>query len=351
MLLRIACIFTLISYASNAAAQEIVGCAPSQGVEVICGLTKPEDIAALTDTDWLLVSELGDAATPGNIVAYNTSDGTLLRLKARDDSAASDPARVCGPMPERLRPRGFHVRMTGEGQYDVLLINVMGGQRIENYVVTLSDGDPALAWRGCVAVPDKFNVNDVAPLPGGGFVVSHMYDEPRTWLTTLKFIFHVDTGYAVSWRPGAEWVKVDGSDVTFANGIEVNPDTGEIYLAGTYGEELVAIDPSKNRVRRVSMPIQPDNLTWQTNGKILAVGHTGIPIWGTRKCRALAGKPCSFDFAVIQIDPRSLSRKVLFADRRGAIPGPSVALGHDDAIYLGTVFGDRISRIYMQGMK
>lgn len=326
----------------------IEGCEPSEDLSVFCELNKPEDLEPLGDHPWLMVIELGDFLTGagGALGALNLIDNRYVRLQAAvaDDDPSSAFLR-CGPPPERLRPRGFHVSDQPDGSFRLLVVNAPGDTRIERYRVDIGEAGPAAAWEGCVSVPDSVFPNDVAALSGDAFVVSHMFDLPRDFIMSAKFFFGLDTGYAVAWAPTTGWTKVEGTDTSFPNGIEADAIANRVYLASTYGQTFISADAFGNDAREVPIPVQSDNLTWTPDGRLLAVGHTGTPLFGIAGCREAAGAPCSFPFAVVAVDPITLERETIYEHRDGLIPGASVALWHGDSLYLGTVFGDRISKV------
>lgn len=326
----------------------IEGCESTDAIHVICDLEKPEDIEPLGDHPWILVSELGDFSAPGNLAALNIETDQLVRLTATEDETSTFSS--CGPMLESLRPRGFHVSDLPDGGFRLLVVNAFDGERIERYRVDVGDEGPVLKWQGCVSVPDTVFPNDVAAINGDGFVVSHMYDGPRgMWLTT-KFFLGLDTGYAASWMPDTGWQKIEGTDASFPNGIEADPKTNRVFIGSTYGQTFISADLTSGDAKTIRIPVQSDNLTWAPDGRLLSVGHTGIPMLGTSGCRALPGIPCSFPFAVVAIDPETLSQEIIYEQTEGLIPGASVALLHKGFIYMGTVFGERISRIRHTGL-
>ena len=327
----------------------IEGCRSSDSIHVICGIEKPEDLEPLDDHPWMLVAELGSFgadAIPGAIVAVNLIDETILRLVAV--TADPDPDSVfprCGPPPDRLRPRGFHVSDLEDGGFRLLVINVIDTQRIERYRIDVHRSGPRMAWEGCVTVPDNLSPNDVAALSDENLVISHMYDPPRSTWQTVRFFLGLDTGYAAAWSPETDWVKVPGTDASFPNGIEADPTTDRVFVGAVYSQVFIAADAFGDNARSIRIPVQSDNITWAPDGRILSVGHTGIPLLGTSGCRSAGGRPCSFPFAVVAVDPVTLDREVIFEHKDGLIPGASVALAHNGYLYMGTVFGDRISRV------
>ncbi len=258
-------------------------------MHVICGIEKPEDLEPLGDHPWMLVSELGSFGLdgiPGAIVAVNLNDESVIRLVAATSDPGADVSFPrCGPPPDRLRPRGFHVSDLEDGGFRLLVVNVIETQRIERYRIDVHRSGPFMTWEGCVTVPDTLSPNDVAALSGDNMVISHMYDPPRSTMHTVKFFLGLDTGYAAAWSPETDWVKVPGTDAAFPNGIETDPATDRVFVGSTYGQVFISAAAFGDDARAIRIPVQSDNLTWAPDGRILSVGHTGIPLLGTNGCR------------------------------------------------------------------
>ncbi len=326
----------------------IDGCDSTDTIKTYCGFEKPEDLEPLGNTPWILVSVLGNfqrADTEGGVFAINLESEETFRLIA---NVSPDPStEQCGGAPDRLRPRGFHVSDLADGGYRLLVVNAAGDQRIERYRIDFLDNRPSMTWQGCVRVPDSLLANDVAATVGDGLVVSHMYEPPRTGWMTVKFMLGLHTGYAVAWDAERGWRIVPGTDASIANGIEYDPKAGKVFVASTYGETLSIADLDGKEAKTIRIPVQSDNVTWSDDGRLIAVGHTGIPLIGTSACRNAPGQTCSFPFAAVAIDPVTLRQEIIYAHSDGLIPGASVALVKDGYIYFGTVFGDRVSRVGM----
>lgn len=313
-------------------------------VGVICGIAKPEDIELISGTPWMMVSELGGGAKPGRILLIDP-DTNARRVLAEKVPSVSEGSAFpqCGPPPEALRPRGFHLSQDQSGSSRLL---VVAGARIERYRVLITPTDVALTWDGCVTVPSEILANDVAALPDGGFVVSHMYDPPRNLMLNLKFVLGLDTGYAAKWTPEAGWSKIPNTDVSFANGIQVDPSTSRVYISSMFTQRIIAVDPDgSDRIESERSPIQADNLSWSSDGRLIGAGHTGFPVYGISRCRDIGDAPCSFPFAILAFDKQTLKSETLFESPTGSIPGASVAALKDKKLFLGTAFGDRITQI------
>ena len=142
------------------------------------------------------------------------------------------------------------------------------------------------------------------------------------------------------------WSKVPNTDVAFANGIQVDPGTSRSYVSSMFTQRIVSVElDGSHRTESARSPIQTDNLSWSDDGRLVGAGHTGFPVYGISACRDKGDTPCSFPFAVVAFDAKTLDQKVLFRTPTGSIPGASVAVVRGSEIYLGSAFGDRITHV------
>jgi len=344
MMRGFACLFVLLLLTGCDAAQIDV-CASKN--DVLCGITKPEDIELVPGTPLIMVSELGGGGKPGRILLLDPL-ANERRVLAETSPVISEAEAFprCGAPPANLRPRGFHLSKDREGVFHLL---VVAGTRVERYRADVAPRDVTLAWEGCVDIPKTIAANDVAALPDGGFVVSHMFDGTRNLLLNIKFILGLNTGYAAKWTQIEGWTKIPNTDVSFANGIQVDPQTSRVYVSSMFTQRIVAVDADGgNRIESARTPIQADNLSWSDDGRLIGAGHTGFPIYGISKCRDIGDAPCSFPFAVIAFDPKTLKDQILFQTPIGSIAGASVAALRNHMLYLGTAFGDRITQVALK---
>jgi sugar lactone lactonase YvrE len=176
-----------------------------------------------------------------------------------------------------------------------------------------------------------------------------MFNPPRNFLLNIKFVLGLNTGYVAKWTQTGGWSKIPNTDVSFANGIQVDPQTSRVYVSSMFTQRIVAVDvDGGNRIESQRTAIQTDNLSWSNDGRLLGAGHTGFPIYGISKCRDIGDSPCSFPFAIVAFDPKTLKDQVLFEAPTGSIPGASVAALRGNTLYLGSAFGDRITRIVLK---
>jgi sugar lactone lactonase YvrE len=323
-------------------AAQIDSCTPSSSV--FCGIARPEDIEIVPGTRWLLVSELGRSQGPGQLVLLDPATDERRILTTEPPPVAEGVAfPQCGAAPTTLRPRGFHLSSGPESSFRLFVI---AGTRVERYRLTATDAEASLTWEGCVEVPATLTANDVAALPGEGFVISHMYDPPRDVWLNAKMVLGLNTGYAAKWLPDTGWTKIPNTGVSFANGIQVDPATSRIYLSSMFTQRIVSVMPDgAEKWESTRAPIQTDNLSWSDDGRLIGAGHTGFPVYGISACRDIGEAPCSFPFAVVAFDPKTLAQTTLYQLPTGNTPGASVAVLRNNELFLGTAFGDRISRV------
>jgi hypothetical protein len=319
-----------------------------------CGLDRPEDVAMVPGTKWLAVStasleaplvfiEVGTKRRVQVMLPIPAPTGTPPRRNPEPTAA-----ECIGP-PARVRAGGNDVRRV-DGELRLALINHpepgSDGDRVELFSITQSGGVPIAHWFGCIPVTPPYMLNDVALGPDGELFASHEFERPHTAeaATALKdkFLAGKPTGFALEWTRAAGWTQLAGTEVSFANGIAVSANGRTIAVAGTYDQAVVLVDRQSGAVRRIPVPLQPDNLTALRDNSFLVVGHTGVPVTGIDPCRDPSALPCGFPFAVAHIDPKGRVT-VVFEHDGSRIPGASVAVLEGTDLYLGSAFGDRVT--------
>lgn len=95
----------------------------------------------------------------------------------------------------------------------------------------------------------------------------------------------------------------------------------------------------------VDVPLSPDNLTLRSDGTVIVAGIDDLA--RRRDCIAAEGHFCQDKLALslATLDPETFTVKPLFHGNPGLLPGASVALAIDNALYVGTASGDRMLTI------
>lgn len=313
----------------------------------VCGFAKPEDLTRIPNTPLLLVIEHGDETASAGFSVLDTRTNTRTELPwTHGDRGAAGSAGPCSAPPEKFSPGGIDLVKSDEG-FRVLAVNRASPSRIEQFTLRVEAGAPALTWNHCVTVPDGIFLNDIAAMPDGGFVATHMVSPSaaRSAVAPLRFFFGFGTGYVMRWNTGSAWRKIEDSDGSFPNGIAVAADGNAIYFAETFGEAVNRIELSTGKRTRRKLSFQPDNLTWNEAGELITVGHAGLPLLTTGGCRILQGASCGFAVTAIALSADLSHAQILLRSDGKTIPGASTALLNDGVLWLGTSFGDRVSRV------
>ncbi len=341
-LLATLCLAQLVQTDGASAAGQVPACAA--GGADFCEFDRPEDLAALPGTPWLAVSQ---SSLTAPIVLLNPRTGAR---RSYHPSARHHPpprsARGCSGPPDRVDAGGIDVRKVN-GQLWLAVLNRGTPQRIELLVVNGLLAEPAMVWRDCVPVPSAYAINDVALTPNGELYATHMFDRPESpgaaQQLRSKFLAAEPTGFALHWSHQQGWAKVAGSDLSFANGVAVSGDGRWLAVSGTFDQALLIISLMRHDMHRVSVPLQPDNVTPLGRASFIVAGHTGVPVSGVDPCRDPRAKPCGFPFAVVKLPAKTGEVAPIYTDSGAATPGASVGLLDGQRLYLGSAFGDRVS--------
>ena len=327
----------------------VLGCDPVDGIEPVCEFRNPEDIVAVPPNDWLLISEMAERSgrPSGSIAAYQPASGrveVLFPVGEFEDVRDWGDRSCQPPSIEDFAPHGIDIEKRADGGEELLVVNHGGRESVEYLRIERSDDGLSLRWRGCVLAPDHAFFNDVVARRDGGFWATDMMPKNRQlWATLAGALFGADTGKVYRFTPREGFSVEPGSAMPFPNGIEKGQDEDVLYVASFLGNEVRRLDLKRGEVTGRAHVERPDNLTWSTDGKLLAASLTDSLI-ETMQCRELPVGACGASFEVVSIDPQSMDQFPILGHRGAPIGGVSVALRIDDMVYLGSSAGDRIAR-------
>ncbi len=334
------------------------GCGPStppcEGnaeVSVFCDFSAPEDLEVLPGDTRMLVAEYGglSGARPGTIKVLELASGerhTIYPHDSHDGEGGElwgDPA-CTDEIGTRFAPHGIHLRQDESGTHRLLVVNHGARESVEMFELRDAEtATPALLWRGCVVAPDEVWLNDVAPLPGGGFVASHMTPRGGNVRDLLSNHDGSPTGHVVVWEPGAGWSKLEGSEGVLTNGVQTAPDGKVVFANFTLGNRVIAVDRATGE-RLWDVEVEhPDNTSWTPDGRLLVAS---ILAEGAEILECVESNPpfCTIPFAAVAVDPGTGETSVRAeGGGKGAPFGlGTVALQVGDKIYFGSASGQRI---------
>ncbi len=338
----------------------ITDCSPAAGIEPICGLRGPEDLLIAPGRQWLIMSQYVGSepnATSGSLVALRRPNGPAVHLfppiHGRTDwfkrvRAQWGSPKCPGPPLKGFAPHGLDLRKRSGTNTFMVVVNHAGREAIEIFELGVPrEGSPVVHWRGCVPLPPGTTGNDVAILPEGGFVVTHMFEPggSRQGLWNLvKGFFGANTGYVLEWKPERGWRKVPGTDERLPNGVIASPDGKYIWFSAWLGNRVVraTLDGSEEPIH-VDVT-HPDNLTWADDGRIL-VASQDFSISEALACSDLEEGTCGAPFSIIAIDPETFETETLVEQQGAPMGAGTVGLQVDGDLYIGSFTGDRMGRI------
>jgi hypothetical protein len=163
----------------------------------------------------------------------------------------------------------------------------------------------------------------------------------------MAFLFSgAKTGYLAEWNPRTGRKRLPGSEAALNDDIQLSADSRFVWFTGWTSRQVLEYDFQAQRITHsVDAPFSPDNLTLRSDGTVIVAGIDDLARW--RDCIAAEGHFCQDQLAlsVATLDPETFTVKPLFRGNGGLLPGASVALAIDNALYVGTATGDRMLTI------
>ena len=325
----LAAAFFLAALSAPTAAQ----CDPDGDVQFVCGPANPEDLAAVPESPWVIVSSM---ANPGQLFATDTRDLASQPIFPLDTSAPRHDTATYGDCPgpdtTEFQPHGLGLRPGADGMHTLYVVRHGAREAVEVFEVDASGPSPTATWIGCAVAPEGVGLNSVAALPGGGFVATN---------------FQREEGELWEWQPGAGWSEVPGSETAGPNGIEASPDGRWLYIGGWGTQSLIRLSRGQTPVVTASVNVgfHIDNVHWAPDGALFAAGHAGsgpdsiFACLGQGECDGISSR-------VARVDPESLavSEVVRYPSNDLVILG-TVGIQVGDEIWVGGVGGgERIAR-------
>src|SRR5262249_44611622 len=141
-----------ISASATMTAAQSAACAPSGGLNFICGLQAPEDLILVPASRWLIAS--GMAAGGGLHLIDTQAKKSQSLFTAAVSTARADKTRFAdcpGPLDAKQAVlHGLSLRPAQPGRYTLYATNHGGRESIEVFEVDTRGAAPSAAWIGCV---------------------------------------------------------------------------------------------------------------------------------------------------------------------------------------------------------
>ena len=330
----------------TAAQSQPAGCAPSGGLNFICGLQAAEDLAPVPGTRWLIASGM---APGGGVHAIDTQAKTARTLLSSGaPGARADAARFAscpGPLDAKQAVlHGLSLRPAQAGRYTLYATNHGGRESIEVFELDARGAAPTATWIGCVLMPDKLAANSVAAFSDGTLVATVLTLPGKTFQDVWA---GRNTGVVLMWTPGSkEFRTLAGTELPGNNGIETSPDDREFYVASIGLKRIVAFsraNPSKPLRFAQLKEFAPDNVRL-VGGRLVTAGI----IDDEPSCGGAPKKPedirCPRGWIADAIDPKTMAvTEIARGPKAPPYTGTAIAIPVGDDIWLSSFSADRIA--------
>ena len=323
--------------------KNISECKSDDAISVICGVSNPEDIVVTPDNKYLLISEFGgirpyDSTKSGGFALLRLSDNKIITPKISfgkniwgEDSCKQN---------DIFGPHGIDLVQKEDGSYQLGVINHYPGETIEMFeLVQKSEHDTwSFVWRGCIEVPEKYYLNDVALKKDGTFYVSHMYSRDITmtkWLITA--LLKKDSGVILEWNKDS-FIEIPNSEGSGPNGITLNESTNNLFISYNQGDRVVKFDLSDNKKLQTFKVESPDNIYINKD----SVWLTSLDFQPNDAGDCIERPACSLPFSIYEIDRETFVLKNKNSFNKTVFGLPTIAVPIDNTIFMGSFHSDRL---------
>jgi hypothetical protein len=327
-------------------------CEPSGEYAFVCGPESAEDLVRVPETKWIIASGFGAS---GGIYLIDSVHKTWHKIYPGDAPRAEQDMQkfaACpgSPNPNNFVTHGLNVLPGDDGHSTLYVVGHGEREAIEVFDVDANGDGPTVTWNGCVMTPEGMVANSVASLADGSLLATIPL---LTDVSISDALAGKNTGGVYSWSPGdSGWTMVEGTELPYANGIEVSADGDEFYVASSGLSTVIAYSNSNPaRLLRSSEPFEfvPDNLHMGPDGKLLTAGlNVYDEVCGdvpqTEEFDLGAFASCPRPFTVLSVDPQSMQGTVTASGPANErFSNITMALPLGDELWIGTFGGDRIA--------
>jgi sugar lactone lactonase YvrE len=349
---KVALVAGLLILASSAVTGADDECADSGEYSYICGPVSAEDLVLIPDTNWVVASGFAGGAS---LYLIDSEQKAWSNFYPSDEPRARQDMATYGacpgsPDPNSFVAHGLNIRPGADGHSTLYVVGHGEREAIEVFDVDARGDKPVVTWTGCVMTPDGMQANSVASLADGSLVATIPL---HTGILINEAFDGSPTGAAYAWSPGdAGFAKIEGTEMAYANGIEVSDDGQEFYIASSGLRKVLAFSNSNPaRLLRSSEVLSfiPDNLHMGNDGRMITAGLEiddlvcgAVPMSLEFDLEKFAS--CPRPFTVIAVDPQSMQSSVLASSpAQEHFSNITMALEVGSELWIGTFAGDRIA--------
>ena len=291
-----------------------------------------------------------DGSEPGSLVFFDLATDAITPAFGGASALGSEPTPgwgdpSCSGSPGvAFSPHGLALAKRPDAALQLLVVNHGGRESVELFEVSDSDSAPSLVWRGCAIPPEDSWLNDVAALPDGGFVTTHMFPRHGGVVARLKGLLGLSTGWVLEWHEASGWRKLAGSDGPMPNGIEASRDGETLYVDLYLGDEVRKLSRNTGETLASVEIASPDNVLFSPDGSLLVASHNA-PLNEMLACGELERGACPFHYSIVELDPDTLKPHALYENAGPPMGAGTAALRIGNELLIGSFKGDRIVRV------
>ena len=318
----------------------------------ICGPASAEDLVLIPGTKWIVASGFGGSVSLYLVDSQRKTWSNFYpagKPRARQDMSTYG-ACPGSPDPNNFVAHGLNIRPGSEGRSTLYVVGHGEREAIEVFDVDATGDVPVLTWTGCVMTPDGMPANSVASLDDGSLLATIPL---HTGVNISEAFIEKKTGAVYEWSPGdAGFTKIEGTEMPYANGIEVSADSQEFYIASSGLLKVLAFSNSNpTRLLRSSKTLSfiPDNLHMSDDGRLVTGGLEiadsvcgDVPMSLEFDLEKFAS--CPRPFTILAVDPQSMQGSVIASSpAHKHFSNITMALQVGTELWIGTFAGDRIA--------
>jgi hypothetical protein len=320
------------------AAQTSARCSPSGNIQFVCGQEAPEDLVIVPGGQWVIAS---DFAGNGGIRLINTHDLTTSVAYPSESAKEKFDAKTydsCPGPPDaaekaQFRTHGLALRAGRNSTHTLYAVHHGSRESIEVFEVDARSSPPAFSWIGCAVAPEPIGLNEVVPLPEGGFAATNFLVRSGDAAARTKMMAGEKNGEIWEWHTGKGWKVIAGSEAAGANGLEISKDGKWLYVAAWGSQSFFRLSRGQTPPKRDEIPLgfRVDNIRWAADGSLLAAGQGGSGPTQTTN--------------VVKINPSTLKFEEIIRQPNSDVFGSgTVAIEVGKELWVGSFRGDRIAR-------
>ena len=327
-------------------------CDPAGDYAFVCGIKNAEDLVRVAGTKWIIASGM---AAGGALYLIDSQGKSWTELYPGESPRAEHDKKTYGacpgaPLREGFVTHGLSITPVAEGRSRLYVVVHGAREAIEVFDVDAGGDRPVVTWKGCVPTPDAMEANSVASLADGSLLVTIPLHKGIPISAALA---GKTTGGVYRWSPGEPGMTmIPGTELPYANGIEVSADGKEFYVASSGLATVIAYsntDPARELWRTAPLTFIPDNLHAGPDGRLLTAGLNiaDAACGNVKQSEEFSLEEfasCPRPFTVVAVDPASMKVDVVATGPANPhFSNITMALPVDGQFWIGTFAGDRVA--------